>query len=285
MFYRSHHTNNIIELFNMNQFCIHEYRGLVALNNLGVTLLEQGQYEEAKETFGDAISVLKSALRIIELAEDGEDVSLPYGAGDADLKIQRAVLRSLSKDNRKGIKHLAGSTIFAVCQSVQGAASAPVPNLQHASENMPNIVFPIRMEVDGYLEACFSGSEVDFESAILLHNLGISYLCIGRLSPEGANNNYIKTAAHLHRLAQTLLQRLTATFGDLTFDIELFDGYLRIESIVIHTLITLTLAQDKDSTRLDQYKHRSSWLMQMSNELTSKLNLLCRSNGPAAAAA
>jgi hypothetical protein len=77
-------TNSIFELFKMNQFCIHEYRGIFALNNLGVTLLGLGQYDETKETFGDAISVMKSELRKMELAEDDQGVSLPYGASDVD---------------------------------------------------------------------------------------------------------------------------------------------------------------------------------------------------------
>jgi hypothetical protein len=60
----------------MDQFCIHEYRGLFAHNNLDVTHLEKGPQDETKEMFGDAISVMKIALRNIELAEadDGEEV-------------------------------------------------------------------------------------------------------------------------------------------------------------------------------------------------------------------
>jgi len=154
------------------QTLIREHRAAIALNNMGVSLLERRAYRQGMETLKDAIFVMK---RVIHPQSKTPDFATNTpSTNSTEAKVNRANKRMANPQPVPSafscdvISHEAISSHHQPMDSVlrKGAASPST--------------FPIRIEA-GNID-CPEDRNPDLESAIMLHNFGVAHLCMSKLA-------------------------------------------------------------------------------------------------------
>ena len=171
---------------NTNQLLI---RYVIALNNIGVTLLEKQCYGQAADTFEDSIAVVLTTLRSEnECAELFYDSSYPSNEIKAHTMYQTALTR-LAQPCACKHEAIQGQSVsldqhFAVSESTPSTPSGfrPFRVLEYSAH------FLIRMEdeiVENALESTVvkndiseEGGKPELHAAILMHNLGVAYFAL-----------------------------------------------------------------------------------------------------------
>lgn len=173
------------------------HRQAIALNNIGVDLLEKTAYEQALTTLMDATNTMKVALRNSHHMEAG---STPSN------QVRRAILRR----------------------------SRPAPMERQPSYRMLNLtdnydlilhdqdgsrfnsIYPIRIDDVHHDVRCPANlHDPDVQSAILIHNLALAHLCVARVS----HHDHIKEAKldhaiYLFELSNAIIERHGADLDD-----------------------------------------------------------------------
>ena len=179
------------------------YRGAIALNNIGVDLLERKRaYQQALATLIDATNAMKIALRNIRLSETGG--RLPQTV-DISAMLERASKR----------------------------CSRPTPMERQSSFRMLNLadnhnhilqghnpllesIYPIRIDdVSSDIYCPGSLSDPDVQAAILVYNLGLANLCLARINGVPLQENLqLHQAISLFHLSNDILERCSAELED-----------------------------------------------------------------------
>jgi len=170
-----------------------EHRVAVALNNIGVDLLERRCYEQALVTLMDGTTAMKSALR----KRDGEAIDIP------------GMLERASKRRSKPVP-------------MERKASFRMLNLSdhhsHFTETSPSFsregdsIYPIRIDdVASDLRCPGSLDDPDAQAAILIHNLGLTNLCLARVNQ---NNEQLSQAVGLFQLSHSILEKFNSSCND-----------------------------------------------------------------------
>jgi hypothetical protein len=175
------------------------YTVAIALNNLGVSLLERDSYPEAKEAFQDAISVMMEISAKCE--EQKMSTKRSLSSSTLDAKIRKA---SYNLSNCAAVKD--DSKIkFCVFTKEESAA---VTGAALQDENMfydSSTTFLIRIEKT--IHDC-ENSGVDLESSIILHNYGNVYKCLATTANTSAcAKELCQGAFRLFQLSYSLLGR------------------------------------------------------------------------------
>lgn len=143
-----------------------EHRGAIAVNNLGVALLEAGRVDSAIASLQDAVKLLKV----------GRDLSISVGPSSPlslEVTMKRAAQRFALGDPAS-VESLPCASILAVSDNVDAAemtAALQRPLPSHACS-----LFPIRLEPDSN-EFCYESEEAILLSCtLILHNLGLALL-------------------------------------------------------------------------------------------------------------
>jgi len=151
------------------------YRAAVSLNNMAVNLQSRGCSKQALETFEDAVFLMKMSSPVPSLAAEcaeEEDVAV-------NLRVHRAVQRSSKPEGpRRQRNDTATDFSFFTLSSddVNSFASAVSLADCDAAEIQNNRAILIRIDDYGT-----EGSRVpEIDSAIILHNYGVSCLCASR---------------------------------------------------------------------------------------------------------
>lgn len=136
---------------------LHDYRGAIALNNMGIKMLECGCYRQAMLTFKDAMEVFRTLFRPAEASRSNIDAKLRQayqGLADSQQKQETTPtfsFRVVTGDDRF-------TNIASVLQQVGPAH------------------FLVRFEPVDF--CCPTQRNIDLDSAIVLYNYGISKLCL-----------------------------------------------------------------------------------------------------------
>jgi hypothetical protein len=176
--------------------CEEDYRGALALNNIGVTLQEWGCCRQALDTFRDATVVMKRVCCKFE------DSDLPAATLETQSSIAQALRRLASPvvdcPKKKG----------ASCEALDDDANPfTVSELVFQCSPTSSRVLFIRMEEYG---KALSHDDFDRDNeadmAIVLQNYGLSCYCYARITEEESvvqilNQNAISVLS----LAQTVL--------------------------------------------------------------------------------
>jgi tetratricopeptide (TPR) repeat protein len=198
------------------QSLIREHRAAIALNNMGVSLLEQRAYRQGMETLKDAIFVMKHVFR--PQSRNAGLGATSYSTGRTDVKINRAVQRMTNPQP-------VPSTVIidVISHGVASSQSSPLGSILRASSSF---AVPIRIEATDL--DCPEDRDPELESAIMLYNFGLAHLCMAKLakSPnelrEGAlklfnmaysiiSNKIISNKNTLSRLSASELQIISET--------------------------------------------------------------------------
>jgi tetratricopeptide (TPR) repeat protein len=173
------------------------YTAAISLNNMGVYLLEHGCYDEAREAFQDAISVMREISSTTQKTVTGERPPL---FSTLDEKLHNANYNLAHCDPTKG-------TEMNVCVLTE-EESAPVIGEALQDENMffnSSTTYLVRIEKS--IRDC-KMEDVDLDSSIMLHNYGSLYECmsIAATTSAGAKQTY-QSALRLFELSHSLLRR------------------------------------------------------------------------------
>jgi hypothetical protein len=186
------------------------YRGAVALNNIGVDLLERKCYGQALVTIVDATVAMKTALR---------------NPGNASLTPNDTI-------------HVA-----EMVERANKRRSRPSPMERQTSLDMlnqaDNILYPIRIgDVHADLRCPSNLSDPDVQGAIVLYNFALANLCVAQTSHHtNVRETKLKHASFLFELCNSILeQRAAETEDKLTFrqlacmNVAVLSGLLRTVS-------------------------------------------------------
>jgi hypothetical protein len=152
------------------QSLIRDHRASIALNNMGVSLLERRAYRQGVETLKDAIFVM---MRVLRPSSRSQGTTSDSTTNDTEAKVHRAAKRLASP-------HAVPSALCIDAVSHGGKSSRHSSQdyvLSEASSSSP-FTIPIRIEVDDldYPEE----RDPVLESAIMLYNFGLAHLCMAK---------------------------------------------------------------------------------------------------------
>lgn len=184
-------------------------RGLVALNNVGVSMLVKGSFREAMHAFKGSIPVLKESLAV----RAGESNELNHTKIDSllgDMERSRLAPNSCRPFDLDRIR-VEPISIFS-----EALTRAEVPTCT---------VHPIRLDDLENVDL-----DLDLKSAVLLHNLACSYVCLSRSGHvESEAHKLQQSAIDIFAMSHSILMAQRKGCDD---EIELWKT-LRVEIIVL----------------------------------------------------
>jgi tetratricopeptide (TPR) repeat protein len=174
------------------------YTVAIALNNMGVSLLERGSYHQAMETFQDAISVMEEISASFSEQEMSRKRALNFSTLDA--KLRKATYNLAKCDAVKDNSDMN----FCVLTEDESPAVVAAALQDESMFFDSSTTFLIRIEKS--IRDC-EISEVDFESSIILYNFGNVYNSLATTAPSTAcANELCEGAFNMFELSYELLQ-------------------------------------------------------------------------------
>lgn len=205
------------------------YRSAIALNNIGVSLLERGCFEAASETLKDATALIKATLR------DGE-TSCGNSVTDIEHKVHLARQRLSDAFN----KDCTGRESIQV--EVFTANNLRSKSIGHFSEEAPpGKVYAILIE-----DFDSKGANKESLTAILLFNLGVAYYSVSKATKSSKSSNkkafgkFSNGALRLFRIAHSLFSKNVSNHNAETNRVP--EPLHVMALVVLSTLIIRTLS-------------------------------------------
>jgi len=189
------------------------YKAAIALNNMGVTLLERQQHAESIAAFRDAVHV----LRDVHQRESGLSTS------EIQTILQRAChdvsVSSISKVSvqwtNQNPQLSTSPEIHPRSISEDGIEDAIRQTFETKENQTPLLALAIRLEPStSYSHNNYwNGPEI----AILLYNFGLAYSCMASVTSDAPDSIEFKEGAHkLFHLSITNVQSLSAHLDEAT---------------------------------------------------------------------
>jgi hypothetical protein len=165
------------------KFVQHRYDAAVALNNMGLDLLERHCYREAFKNLKEAASLIVTEY---------DDVSLKHIAA----LLERSSQRSLGASPRESLLEI---------KAVKPSFSVNTVNAVLDDALCSNIMYPIFLEEKW--ENDRSSQILELSSCIILHNIAVAGTCIAQVTKNGIKSRsifetsirYFEMAFHLSR--------------------------------------------------------------------------------------
>ncbi|GKZ00963.1 hypothetical protein MPSEU_001047800 [Mayamaea pseudoterrestris] len=220
--------NRATKISNMNF-----YSTAMALNNIGVKLLQHHQVSAAIETLQEAIGVMKNVVDESGAAPAATALPEEGNLLRASARLTEAMAHPVDSD----------LVVDVLCLDLNGLA---VPDRKTLSQPQSLVFRPILM--DCFCANCSNVSEKPFhssnpimESSIILYNLGVASLLAAKLQvakKDAEKAKCLANAARLLELAFTLISRLSAEpCKDRSVPVILFLQLgLYMTSCIAHTL-------------------------------------------------
>jgi hypothetical protein len=158
------------------QRLIRDHRAAIALNNMGVSLLERRAYREGMETLKDAIFIMKRVLRPLPISSQ-EFSKTPNSTTDADAKVERASKRMA---NLHPILSAVSIDVVSRCATFSHRSVLSGSVLRGSSSSPPR--YPLRIEATDFVPLGEEDRNSDLESSIMLYNFGLAHLCMAKLA-------------------------------------------------------------------------------------------------------
>jgi hypothetical protein len=161
-------------LNSMDDQCLsRDHRAAIALNNMGVSLLERRAYRQGMETLKDAIFVMKRVLRPPSISSHGL-CKTPNSTTYAEAKVHRASKRMA---NPRPISSAISIDVVSQCTTFSHR-SYPSGSILHGGSSSP-LSSPLRIEATDLIS--LEDRDSDLESSIMLYNFGLAHLCMAKL--------------------------------------------------------------------------------------------------------
>jgi hypothetical protein len=158
------------------QRLIRDHRAAIALNNMGVSLLERRAYREGMKTLKDAIFIMKRVLRPLPISSQ-EFSKTPNSTTDADAKVERASKRMA---NLHPILSAVSIDVVSRCATFSHRSVLSGSVLHGSSSSPPR--YPLRIEATDFVPLGEEDRNSDLESSIMLYNFGLAHLCMAKLA-------------------------------------------------------------------------------------------------------
>lgn len=176
---------------------MHAVKASIAINNIGVSLLEKGQFDAAKASFRDAISIMANTF---DNTDAFPQPFQPLSLEDIEQKLlnanHRAAMAVTETKNLVGISMEVlsddSSTSFFDREALWSGLSA-------------NRLFAVRIDP---CDGC-SSRDSCVDTSIILSNYGVAHKCMARLNRSHDDNyhRYVDGSLQLWRLAYSGLAR------------------------------------------------------------------------------
>lgn len=213
----------------MNAGSIQDYRAAIALNNMGVSLLERACYRQAMETLQDGIHVMKEVFR--------PDRSAAGSSSEVDFKLHQAAQRVASP------VRMCTPWLNVSLQTLSFDLSLS-PVLNYLRESPSTTCFlPIRIDLPpecGFGD--FRLHEPDFESAIILYNFGVANLLLSKVASGTVSEKLRGNAMSILNLASSVLSKRSSLCDDTLEEASL----LQLGLMVFHTIIQVLVDAGDD---------------------------------------
>jgi hypothetical protein len=147
-----------------------DHRAAIALNNMGVSLLERRAYRQGIETLKDAIFVMKRVLRPPSISPQGLGKT-PNSTSYAEVMVHRASKRMA---NPQPISSAISIDVVSQCASFSRRSYPSGSVLRGGSFS------PLRIEATDLVS--LEDRDPDLESSIMLYNFGLAHLCMAKLA-------------------------------------------------------------------------------------------------------
>jgi hypothetical protein len=204
------------------------YRAVVSLNNMGVSLLEQGRYRHARATLAEAMVLLKPAFRSLAEAHQeadarsSSDIGGHDGAADVDQVMAEANRRYARPPSIRDAKNTGANLTPRKSELVQIAVlssradasdieTATSKEVRGSSSPYP-VLHPIRLELNDHEVLCNAGASEKEEAFVtclaVLQNCSIATLLATDLetAPESATAKPFRMLDVCHRVLSGLGQ-------------------------------------------------------------------------------
>ena len=192
-------------------------RAAIALNNIGVSLLERSCYVQALEVLRDAVSTMQGSLN------ETESCAARWPDHQVYEKLRRGMHYLACPEQHQTCLYLEIVNSDALSTKACCTMSRD-PSLQEA--------FAIRIEKCDHDS---NGQYPAMETAIMLHNLGLSYLCLASAS-RSAHVGPLKGAMTLFAASYKILQNQKDQCAEENI---LTSPSLSLETIVLSKLIAV----------------------------------------------
>ena len=193
-----------------------EYRAAIALNNIGVSLLERGAQKNAIDTLKDAIAVMRHVF---------PDETPTCARKDIDGMLERACKKLSAPE--------VVCSWFKV-QSVSYGEPSTLAHLKTASRLRPTgqAFYPVRIEVT---DSADEPRDVDLESGILLYNFGLAHILLSHIVQKAAGR-YRSGAMKVLDLAHAILTNRSKSCEDPFQQVQLVFVTLLVLSSIVQVL-------------------------------------------------
>jgi hypothetical protein len=151
------------------QYSIRDHRAAIALNNMGVSLLERRAYRQGMETLSDAIFVMQRVLQPPSISSQGSDRT-PNSTSYAEAKMHRASKRMA---NPQPIPSAMSIDVVSHCANFSHRSYSV--SLLHGGSSSP-----LRIEATDLVSPV--DRDNDLESSIVLYNFGLAHLCMAKFA-------------------------------------------------------------------------------------------------------
>lgn len=239
-------------------------RAAISLNNTAVCLIERKCYVQASETLRDALETLRASFSAAACPES--EPELPVQAIAAKLQKAAIHLMNLEPNCQASIHTVTVNSDWLPTKALAGIREGPTTRKACA----------IRIELCE-LQDPERLNDVTAETAIVLHNLAVSYLCL-LSAPAMTRPGYRRVVKSLLVSSYQMLQAHRAESGGTTHIYCL----LSLEVIILGKLIACTVDEnvsDQAGALHDEYAHLCGAMVQMEGLEE------CFQNGRVAAAA
>ena len=166
-------------------------RSCLALNNIGVTLLEGYHFREASKTFRIALSALKPLLCKGTKVISYNDM----------MSLQVEVTKASAKATNRQERLRESIDIFAIDEGDDDAFQAAQQYGPSAS-----VAFPIRIRTLPSLESV-QQEGLNFHAAVLIYNCGLARLLVHRFARISPHDKFLTEALHLLATAEKVVSR------------------------------------------------------------------------------
>jgi hypothetical protein len=159
----------------MDQQCLsRDHRAAIALNNMGVSLLERRAYRQGMETLKDAIFVMKRVLRPPSISSQGL-CQTSNSTSYAEEKMHRASKRMANP------QPISSAIIVDVVSrsATFSHRSCSSDSVLHGGSSSSTLSSPLRIEATDLIS--LEDRDADLESSIMLYNFGLAHLCMAKL--------------------------------------------------------------------------------------------------------
>jgi hypothetical protein len=231
------------------------YRGALALNNAGVSLME-------KRDFASAIATLKDAITVMKLSyQDPVNVNASTSMEDMSKQVNEIIAKAAKRSRSAAVSSAVGSSPVTVFIMTDDKFEAPDMVLRAIFDDSTSTEITIAVRLD-ISEFDMHSRNPDFDSSVILNNFAVAH--VGLLKDErfaAKSSALLKPATHVLSLAYDVYTKVLCTgFGAAHYSLCLTVGALLMRNqIVVSKRLDdnkQTLVSIYNLTKIEAMMHR-----------------------------